>query len=107
MYVGAYIIFMKNPKKKKFEYISATEARKDFFNIIDRVKDAPSTVTISVNGNPEVIIMNKEEYDSWNDTMEVLADEELMRQIRQGEKDIKAGRLHDWEDIKKELKLND
>ena len=113
MYVVAYTAPMKKTKTRKISknievrYISATDARKDFFNMIDRVKDSPSTVTISVKGKPEVVIMDKDEYDGWLETIDVLADEDLMRQIRQGEKDIKAGKFHDWEDVKKELKLDD
>jgi hypothetical protein len=29
-----------------------------------------------------------------------------MRNIKQSEKDIKEGRVYDWEDVKKELKID-
>lgn len=39
------------------------------------------------------------------ETREILSDKKLMRAIRQGEKEINAGKGIDWEDFKKELKL--
>ena len=113
MYIIMYIDFMKNPKKKKLskriemEYVSATEARKDFFNFIDRVKDAPFGATITVSGRPEVVVMSKDEYDGWVETIEIISDPVLMGGIREGIKDIKEGRVHKWEDVKKELDLDD
>ena len=43
-------------------------------------------------------------FDLIEDTMEL--SEQTKRNIKEAEKDIKAGRTHKWEDIKKELKLN-
>ena len=50
--------------------------------------------------------MSAQEYESWKETNEILNDPGLMKAIREGEKDIKKGRVYDWEDVKKELKLN-
>lgn len=40
-------------------------------------------------------------------TLEVLSDPDTMAAIKAGEADIKAGRVHDWEDIKRELDLEE
>ena len=45
--------------------------------------------------------------ESLKETMEIMSDPTLMAAIREGEEDIKAGRYYDWEDVKKELGLND
>ena len=52
---------------------------------------------------------NKESYEEiiWDlieDRMEF--SEETKKNIAEAEKDIKAGRIHKWEDIKKELGIN-
>ena len=43
-------------------------------------------------------------WDILEDTMEL--SEETKRNIKEAEADIKAGRIHKWEDVKKELKMN-
>ena len=84
-------------------YITATEARNNFFDLLGKVKKGPYPVNITVKGIPQAVIMSKEDYDSWMATIETLSDPELMEQIRQSEKDFKAGKYEDWEDVKKEL----
>ena len=54
-------------------------------------------------------LSEKESYEEviWDlieDTTEL--SEETKRDIAEAERDIKAGRVHKWEDVKKELKIN-
>lgn len=54
-------------------------------------------------------ISNKESYENliWDlveDSMEL--SEETKRNIAQSEKEIRRGKVHKWEDIKKDLKIN-
>lgn len=86
-------------------FINATDARNNFFDLLDRVKKSPYPINITVKGIPEAVIMGKEEFDGWIATIETLSDTELMKSIRQSEKDIKAGRYRDWSEVKKELGL--
>lgn len=88
-------------------FITATEARNNFFGLLEKVKKGPFPVNITVKGIPEVVIMSKEEYDSWIATIETLSDPELMASIRQSEKDFKAGRYTSLEEVIKELGLED
>ena len=52
-------------------------------------------------------IMEKIKYEisRWKATIEVLLDREAIEQIRRSEKDVKDGKVHKWEDVKKELLL--
>lgn len=90
----------------KQTYINATDARKNFFDLLLMVKNNPFPVNITVKGVPEAVIMSREEYDSWMATIETLSDPEEMAQIRESEADFKAGRYSDWRDVKKELGLD-
>jgi hypothetical protein len=47
--------------------------------------------------------MSADEYDSLMETMEVLSDPEIMKDIRQAEKDYREGNYSSWEEVKKEL----
>ncbi|KKR92369.1 MAG: hypothetical protein UU73_C0006G0017 [Candidatus Daviesbacteria bacterium GW2011_GWA1_41_61] len=83
-----------------------TEARASLTNLVDRVSKNLDEYIVTVNGKPAAVIMSAQEYESWKETNEILNDPGLMKAIREGEKDIKKGRVYDWEDVKKELKLN-
>lgn len=85
-------------------YIAATEARNNFFELLARVKKEPYPINITVNGVPEAVIMNKENFDGWMATIETLSDPELMGSIRKGDEDIRAGRYQTLEEVEEEFK---
>ena len=84
-------------------YITATDARNNFFELLEQVKKAPYPINITIKGIPEVVVMSKDDYDGWLATIETLSDPELMEAIRQGDEDIKAGRYRSWDEVKKDL----
>jgi len=62
---------------------------------------------ITVKGYSAAVIMSAAEYDSWKETNEIMSDPGLMRSIRKRrEKELDNGEGLDWEDVKKQLKLN-
>ncbi len=83
--------------------ISATNARANLYDLIDQVSKTGKRVGITKKGETKVVLMSAEEFDSWNETNEILADKKLMRIIRQSEKELAEGKGRDWEDVKKEL----
>lgn len=85
--------------------ISATNARNNFYDLIDTVSASGKVVGITKNGEAKVLLVSQEEWDAMVATMETLADPELMDAIREGDEDIKAGRYTTWEDVKKEMGL--
>lgn len=98
-YGKAYAIHIMNT-------VSATTARANLYDLIDEVALSGKRIGITKKGETKVILISAEEYESWQETNEILADKSLMRAIRQGEKDIKEGRVYDWEDVKKELGID-
>ena len=48
------------------------------------------------------VTITEDEYDSLVRTVEVLKDPELVEQLKKSKKDIKEGRVSDWEDFMKE-----
>ena len=84
-------------------FMSATDARNNFFDLLERVKRGPYPVNITVKGVPEAVLMSKEDFDAWMATYETMMDKELMEQIKLGDADIKAGRYASLEEVEKEL----
>lgn len=83
-----------------------TEARANLTTLVNRANKRLDEYVITVNGKPAAVIMSADEYEGWKETNEILADKKLMRDIKQSEKDIEKGRVHDWEDVKKELGID-
>jgi len=86
--------------------LSITQARNKLPSLVDNAKRKLSEYIITVNGAPAAVLISAAEYESLKETNEILSDPELMESIKRGEADVKAGRVYEWEDIKKELKLN-
>lgn len=86
--------------------VSATNARDNLYDLIDKVSTSGKPVAITNKGETKAVLISPEELRSWEVTMEVMNDPELMDSLRESKEDIKAGRVRDWEDIKKELGLD-
>lgn len=86
--------------------VSATQARAHFYELIEEVSASGKYVGITNKGKTKAILISPEELRSWEVTLEVMNDPELMEQLKESEKDIKAGRIYDWEEVKKELGLD-
>lgn len=80
-----------------------TEARQNLTTLVGRASSHMDEYVITVNGKPAAVLMSVDEYESLIETNEILADTGLMRAIKQGEEDIRKGRVFDWENVKKEL----
>ena len=77
-----------------------TEARKALPKIVDEVSAGHEHIVITKRGKPEAVVMSLDEFESWQETLEIMADRKAMAAIARAERDIKAGRVRSWEDIK-------
>lgn len=83
--------------------ISATKARANLYDLIDKVASSGKRVGITKKGETKVVLMSIEELESWEETNEILSDKKLMKDLKQSEKEITEGKGKDWEEVKKEL----
>ncbi len=86
-------------------FINATDARNNFFDLLARIKNNPYPINITVKGIPEAVIMSKEDFDAWMATFETISDPELMKSLRQSERDFTVGNYYSLDQIEKELGL--
>lgn len=80
-----------------------TEARINLPTLVDNAKNKLDEYVITVNGKPAAILISNDEYESLKETLEIMSDPKLMKDIKEGLEDIKAGRVTPWEEVKKEL----
>ncbi len=72
---------------------------------MDELESRHEHVVITRKGRPVAVLVPSSEYDSMEETLEVLHDEDMLAALRESEKDVKAGRLHSLDDVRRELGL--
>jgi PHD/YefM family antitoxin component YafN of YafNO toxin-antitoxin module len=60
---------------------------------------------ITRRGKPVLAVMPWDLYEAVSETLEVMADKELMAQLRQSIQEMDSGKLISWQDAKQELGL--
>lgn len=61
-----------------------SEVKTKLSELVDVVERRDEPVTITRNGKAIAIIVSKDEYDSWHETVEILRDRQFLVQIRAG-----------------------
>jgi prevent-host-death family protein len=85
--------------------IPATKVRKNFFQIIQDASQPGVSVTITVGGDSKVVMMSVEEFEGWQETLEVMSDKKLMQDIKEGLAEIEKGETVSLEGVKKKFNL--
>jgi len=72
--------------------LSISEARKKIFKIAESVQKPATRYTLTEKGKPKAVVMSAEEFESWQETLEVMHDfPDLDKDIKELEDDIKSG----------------
>ena len=85
--------------------LSITEARNRLTSMPESLEKEPRTVAVTRNGKPVLAILPWDLYESLEETIEIIGDPRLMKQVRDSIADIKAKRLVPWSKVKRELGL--
>jgi len=71
---------------------SVTEARKNLFNLVDKVDRVGTRYWITDRGRPQAVIMAADEFDSWRETMEVMRDfPRIKKEAKEAEREYEKG----------------
>ena len=79
--------------------LPVTEARAKLPQLVKAANERFDRTVITSNGKPTAVIMSYEEYEAWEETLEVLSDPEAMRAIRLADEELAAGRAVSFEAI--------
>jgi len=86
--------------------ISASKARDNLYKILDEVKNGLKSYTITLRGEAQAVIINPEELEAWEETLDILSDNKLIAQILKSQEEIKKGEYLNEHDIIKELNIS-
>ncbi len=77
-----------------------SEARKKIFKIAERVQKPTTYYTLTEKGRPKVVVMSAEEFESWQETLEVMrALPNLEKDIKKAEREYRRGSYLTLEDV--------
>jgi len=86
--------------------ISASKARNNFYKILDEVKNGLKSYTITLRGEAQAVVINPEELESWEETLDILSDNKLIAQILKSQEEIKSGDYINEDDLIKKLDIS-
>jgi len=79
--------------------IPLSVAKASLSRLIDEISKTHTAFQITRSGVPEGILLSASEYESLIETLKILSDPDLMRQIRQSVKEIETGILLTHEEV--------
>ena len=80
--------------------LSISEARKKIFEIAKKVQRPSTHYILTEKGKPKVVFMSAEEFESWQETLEVVGDfPNLEKDIKTAEKEYQRGHYTTLENV--------
>lgn len=85
--------------------IPASEARTNFYQLLEEVGLHLRRFTITHRGKAKAIVMPIEDVEAWEETLEILSDKKLMRDLKKSREDFEKGRFIALEELEKKYHL--
>ncbi len=85
------------------EIIPITEAKARIAELADRVAREHDHFTITRNGRADVMLISVAEYESMQETLEILSDSDALADLRQSREDFDSGDTFDADQVRAEL----
>ena len=79
--------------------LSLSEAKAHLSRLVADCEKDEEELVITRNGRPAAVLISAEEYAGWRETREIMRNRPLMKEIRQGLRQLEKGRLFTFEDV--------
>ncbi len=74
-----------------------SEARKQIFKIAEEVQKPSNYYTLTEKGRAKAVIMSADDFESWQETMEVLREfPDIEKDIKETDRAVKSGAYKSW-----------
>lgn len=83
--------------------ITLKELRPELPKVVDAIDKKWERYVVTKHGKPAVVMLSIEDYESLMETLDILADPNAVKSLKQGEEDLRKGKTRSWEEIKKRL----
>ena len=75
-----------------------TKVKKEFLDVIKEMTADESTITVTKNGMPVSVMMTPERYEGLLETIEILADPNILKAFKPSARDFRAAKVYTHKD---------
>jgi antitoxin YefM len=79
--------------------LSLSEAKARLSELVADFEKDEEELVITRNGRPAAVLISAEEYEGWRETREIMRNRALMKEIRQGLRQLEKGRRFTFEEV--------
>lgn len=79
--------------------ISATDARTKLYDLLDEVEKLSKRVVITSHGKAKAVLINPDELEGLEETIEVLRDKRALKSLAKSKKEIAAGKIYSFKEV--------
>ncbi len=76
-----------------------SDAKNRLSRIVDEVTERDERVMITRNGHPAAVVISPDEFESWQATIDILSDPDLMAQLQRSKKAMRRAKTYTIEDL--------
>ncbi|MCG5219116.1 type II toxin-antitoxin system Phd/YefM family antitoxin [Streptosporangium soli] len=84
--------------------LPVAEARQNLSKLIDSAVGTHERFEITRNGVPAAVLLSADDYEAMRETIEILADSELLTAIREGLADLESGNTFSQDQVAKAMR---
>ncbi|MFN2367968.1 MAG: type II toxin-antitoxin system Phd/YefM family antitoxin [Desulfurivibrionaceae bacterium] len=74
-------------------FVPITQAKSKLLDLVRLIHDRDDTYAITKNGVPEAVLISMKKFEGLLETIEILADQDAMAQLRGSKDDVAKGRF--------------
>ncbi len=79
--------------------LSLSEAKARLSRLVADCEKDEEELVITRNGRPAAVLLSAEEYEGWRETREIMRNRSLMKEIRQGLRQLEKGKRFTFEEV--------
>ena len=76
------------------QIMPVTKVKRGLLDIIKTMQEEDSTITMTRNGEPVGVMMTPSRYEAILETLEILADKQVLSDLRSSAKDFESGKTY-------------
>ncbi|HEY7051668.1 MAG TPA: type II toxin-antitoxin system Phd/YefM family antitoxin [Mycobacterium sp.] len=80
------------------------EVRANLSKLVDEAVRTHQRIEVTRQGRRAAVILGADDYDSIMETLDILSDQELMREVREAKAEVEAGKVYTLDEVNEEMR---
>ena len=81
------------------QIMPVTKVKRGLLDILKGMQEEDSTITLTRNGEPVGVMMTPDRYESLLETIEIMADKNVLAALKSSARDFKAGKTYSDKEV--------